>query len=75
MSGIHGSRRCINRDVRNHWDAQQELTDFLVPHIRSGRVVPNETVVTGFENVVGAFLGMLDGANIGKMIVQVASPS
>lgn len=57
--------------VREYRDAQQELTDFLAPHIRSGRVRADETVVTGFENVVTAFLGMLDGANIGKMIVQV----
>ncbi|MGF1431565.1 NADP-dependent oxidoreductase [Kitasatospora sp. LaBMicrA B282] len=57
--------------VRNHLDAQQELTDFLVPHLRSGRIRPQETVVTGFEKVVDAFLGMLDGANTGKMLVQV----
>ncbi|GAA2840928.1 hypothetical protein GCM10010505_74830 [Kitasatospora aburaviensis] len=31
-----------------------------------------ETVVRGFEHVVDAFLGMLRGANTGKMIVQLA---
>lgn len=58
--------------VREHLDAQQELTDFLVPHLRSGRVRAHETVVAGFENVVTAFLSMLGGANIGKMLVQTA---
>ncbi|MFJ4093768.1 NADP-dependent oxidoreductase [Kitasatospora sp. NPDC089913] len=58
--------------VRNHLDARPELYDFLVPHLRSGAVRPDETVVRGFEHVVDAFLGMLKGANTGKMIVQLA---
>ncbi|MFF2657060.1 NADP-dependent oxidoreductase [Kitasatospora sp. NPDC058032] len=58
--------------VRNHLDARPELYDFLVPHLRSGAVTSDETVVRGFENVVDAFLGMLRGANTGKMIVQLA---
>ncbi|MFI6448619.1 NADP-dependent oxidoreductase [Kitasatospora sp. NPDC050543] len=58
--------------VRNHMNVRDELYEFLVPHIRSGRVVPDETVVEGFEHMVDAFLGMLRGANTGKMIVQVS---
>ncbi|MFJ9770052.1 NADP-dependent oxidoreductase [Kitasatospora sp. NPDC101157] len=57
--------------VRNHLDARPELYDFLVPHLRSGTVVPDETVVDGFDRVVEAFLGMLRGANTGKMIVRL----
>ncbi|MFG3054476.1 NADP-dependent oxidoreductase [Kitasatospora sp. NPDC048239] len=57
--------------VRKHLDAKPELYDFLVPHLRSGAVVPDETVVRGFEHVVDAFLGVLRGANTGKMIVQL----
>ncbi|SDK49145.1 NADP-dependent oxidoreductase [Streptomyces indicus] len=59
--------------VRNHLDAQAELEDFAVPHIRSGALVPQETVVEGFENTVEAFLGMLRGRNTGKMIVRVGT--
>ncbi|MGW3227690.1 NADP-dependent oxidoreductase [Kitasatospora sp. NPDC001095] len=58
--------------VRDHLDARPELHDFLVPHLRSGAVVPDETVVDGFERVVDAFLGMLRGANTGKMLVRIA---
>ncbi len=57
--------------VRNHLDARPELYDFLVPHLRSGAVVPDETVVDGFDHVVDAFLGMLGGANTGKMLVRI----
>ncbi|MEU6973284.1 NADP-dependent oxidoreductase [Kitasatospora aureofaciens] len=57
--------------VRDHLDARPELYDFLVPHLRSGALVPDETVVDGFDRVVEAFLGMLRGANTGKMIVRI----
>jgi NADPH-dependent curcumin reductase CurA len=56
--------------VRDHRDAQPLLEDFAVPHIRSGALVPQETVVEGFENIVTAFLGTLRGENTGKMLVR-----
>ncbi|MGC4937237.1 NADP-dependent oxidoreductase [Kribbella sp. DT2] len=57
--------------VRSHRDAQPELEEFLVPHLRSGRVVSDETVVDGFGAMVEAFLAMLRGDNLGKMLVRV----
>ncbi|POX36916.1 NADP-dependent oxidoreductase [Streptomyces sp. Ru73] len=59
--------------VRNHRDAQGELEDFLVPHLQAGRVQDVHTMTHGFDSLVDAFLGMLGGANTGKMIVQVAT--
>ncbi|MCH0543336.1 NADP-dependent oxidoreductase [Streptomyces sp. MUM 203J] len=57
--------------VANHRDAQQELYDFAVPHLREGGALrPDETVVDGFEHIVDAFLSMLRGANTGKMLVR-----
>ena len=56
--------------VRNYRDVQGELEDFLVPHIRAGHVRPTETVIDGFDNIVDAFLGMLRGENVGKMLVR-----
>ncbi|MFE5207359.1 NADP-dependent oxidoreductase [Streptomyces sp. NPDC056600] len=56
--------------VRNYRDVQEELHDFAVPHLRSGRLVPDETVVDGFEHLVDAFLGMLHGRNVGKIVVR-----
>ncbi|PZS33170.1 MAG: NADP-dependent oxidoreductase [Pseudonocardiales bacterium] len=37
-----------------------------------GRIVTEETVTDGVENTVEAFLGLLRGANIGKMLVRLA---
>ncbi|MFE2581592.1 NADP-dependent oxidoreductase [Streptomyces sp. NPDC059378] len=56
--------------VSNYRDVQEELYEFAVPHIQSGRLVPDETVVDGFEHIVDAFLGMLHGQNAGKIIVR-----
>ncbi|SDN31657.1 hypothetical protein SAMN04487981_104416 [Streptomyces sp. cf386] len=63
--------------VRNHQAVQEELYEFAVPHLRSGRLALDETVVDGFEHLVDAFLGMLRGRNIGKIIVRdrTQSPS
>ncbi|WP_409496512.1 NADP-dependent oxidoreductase [Amycolatopsis sp. cmx-11-12] len=57
--------------VRDHRHRQGELEEFLVPHLQSGEVKVDETIVGGFDHVVDAFIGMLCGENMGKMIVQV----
>ncbi|MFI1421239.1 NADP-dependent oxidoreductase [Streptomyces sp. NPDC020731] len=56
--------------VSNHRDVQEELYEFAVPHLQSGRLTLDETVVDGFEHIVDAFLGMLRGHNTGKIIVR-----
>ncbi|MFC8718576.1 NADP-dependent oxidoreductase [Kitasatospora sp. NPDC057198] len=57
--------------VRHHMDAQQELYALLAPHLRSGRVLSPQTVLDGFDRTVEAFLGVLAGANTGKMLVEI----
>jgi NADPH-dependent curcumin reductase CurA len=57
--------------VSNHTNLQDELEDFLVPHLRSGRVSTDTTVVQGFDHTVDAFRGMLRGENLGKMLVRI----
>lgn len=59
--------------VRDYTDVQEELYEFAVPQLRSGRLTPDETVVDGFERIVDAFLSMLRGGNTGKMIVRAAA--
>ncbi|MGW0908027.1 zinc-binding dehydrogenase [Streptomyces sp. NPDC002853] len=55
--------------VSNYRDVQEELYEFVVPHLQSGRIGLDETVVGGFGSIVDAFLGMLRGENLGKIIV------
>lgn len=56
--------------VSNYRDLQEELYEFAVPQLQSGRLALDETVVDGFEHIVDAFLGMLRGENTGKIIVR-----
>lgn len=56
--------------VSNYRHLQRELHEFAVPHLQSGRLALDETVVDGFEHIVDAFLAMLSGENTGKIIVR-----
>ncbi|GAA0251921.1 NADP-dependent oxidoreductase [Saccharothrix mutabilis subsp. mutabilis] len=40
--------------------------------LAEGRLVTDETVVDGIENAVEAFLGLMKGANTGKMLVRTS---
>ncbi|MFE7095065.1 NADP-dependent oxidoreductase [Streptomyces erythrochromogenes] len=70
---VHKSLRLEGVLVRHHTNLQDELEDFLVPHLRSGRIGTDTTVVQGFDHTVDAFRGMLRGENTGKMLVRIAN--
>ncbi|MEV6680371.1 NADP-dependent oxidoreductase [Streptomyces erythrochromogenes] len=70
---VHKSLRLEGVLVRHHTNLQDELEDFLVPHLRTGRIGTGTTVVQGFEHTVDAFRGMLRGENVGKMLVRIAN--
>ena len=57
--------------VRHHLHLRDELEELVIPELRAGRVVSDETVVDGVERTVDAFLAMLSGQNVGKMLVRV----
>jgi NADPH-dependent curcumin reductase CurA len=62
--------------VSNYRDVQEKLYELAAPHLRSGRLALDETVVDGIEHIVDAFLGKLRGQNTGKTIVRDhASPT
>lgn len=39
--------------------------------VKEGRVKAREDVVTGLEDAPSAFLGLLEGRNFGKLVVQL----
>ncbi len=57
--------------VSDHYDRYAEFLAEMTPLVRDGRVRYRETVVEGIENAPAAFLGLLRGDNIGKMLVKV----
>ncbi|MFD8379170.1 NADP-dependent oxidoreductase [Streptomyces sp. NPDC059679] len=57
--------------VNDHQHLQQQFVEEVGGWLRDGKLHYRETVVKGLDNAVDAFLGMLRGANIGKMIVAL----
>jgi NADPH-dependent curcumin reductase CurA len=58
--------------VRDHEDLRPEFEKQVSDWLRSGELVSKQTVVDGIDNAVGALIGMLSGANVGKMLVRLA---
>ena len=55
--------------VRDHEDLRPEFEKQVANWLRTGELVSRQTVVDGLENAVDAFIGLLSGANVGKMLV------
>jgi len=59
--------------VLDHADRQAAFVEEVGGWLREGKVKFEETVVDGLENAPDAFLGLLRGENLGKMLVKIAS--
>ena len=57
--------------ITDHYDRFGEFAGEAAEWVRDGRLRYRETVVDGIENAPKAFLGLLRGENIGKMLVKV----
>jgi len=53
-------------------DRQAEFEKEVGGYFKAGKVKHKETVVKGIDRAVEAFLGLFQGQNIGKMVVQLA---
>ncbi|MEU5257464.1 NADP-dependent oxidoreductase [Amycolatopsis sp. NPDC021455] len=58
--------------VIDHWHLQQQFVTEVAPLVSSGQIKYSETFVDGIRNAPEAFLGLLSGANTGKMLVRIA---
>jgi len=58
--------------VRDWLDRQSEFEQEVGGYYRAGKLKNQETVVKGIDQAVGAFLGLFEGKNVGKMIVELA---
>ncbi len=59
--------------VSDHNDRMPAFLAETAPWVRAGEIRYRETVVDGIENAPEAFIGLLAGDNIGKMLVRVGS--
>jgi NADPH-dependent curcumin reductase CurA len=58
--------------VSDHLDRREAFLADMSQWLREGKVQNRETVVEGIENAPKAFLGMLRGENVGKMLVRLS---
>ena len=69
------SKRLTMRGFINYDFAAEHYAAFLRKvgaGVAAGRIRYREDIVDGLENAPGAFIGMLEGRNFGKLIVRVA---
>lgn len=57
--------------IGKYMDHFKEFAAKVGPWVASGELVYDETVVEGIDNTVDAFLDLMKGANVGKMIVKI----
>jgi hypothetical protein len=53
-------------------DRQAEFGKEVGGYFKAGRLKKRETVAKGIDHAVDAFIGLFQGRNIGKMVVQLA---
>jgi NADPH-dependent curcumin reductase CurA len=58
--------------IFDHTDRMPDFLRDMTQWLREGKVRYREDIVEGLENAPRAFIGLLNGENIGKRIVQVA---
>ena len=57
--------------VSDHLDRFPEFLAEMAPLVRDGKLAYRETIVEGIDNAPTAFIGLLRGENIGKMLVRM----
>ena len=77
-AGPRNFRQVISKRLRIEGflasDQAQHQAEFLAevgPALASGSIQARETIVEGLENAPSAFIGLLSGANTGKMLVRI----
>jgi hypothetical protein len=52
-------------------DRRGEFEKEVGGYFRAGKLKNKETVVEGIDQAVGAFIGLFEGNNVGKMVVKL----
>jgi NADPH-dependent curcumin reductase CurA len=58
--------------VRDWLDRQAEFEKEVGGYLRTGKLKNKETVVEGLDQAEGAFIGLFEGKNFGKMVVKLS---
>ncbi|SFT62647.1 NADP-dependent oxidoreductase [Sedimentitalea nanhaiensis] len=58
--------------ISNHWDSYPTFLGEIGPKVAAGDIAYLEDIAEGLQNAPQAFIGLLQGKNLGKQIVKVA---
>lgn len=58
--------------ISNHFDRYGDFLNEVAPLVASGDIAYLEDIAEGIENAPAAFMGLLEGRNMGKQIVKLA---
>ncbi|KAF8020465.1 hypothetical protein BT93_G1007 [Corymbia citriodora subsp. variegata] len=72
MHAIYKRVRIEGFEVYDHFDEYRKFLEFLLSHIRKGKIVYVEDTAEGLENGPSALVRILNGGNVGKQLVLVA---
>ncbi len=56
--------------IIDHMDRYRDFMSEVGPWVAAGRIRTRETIVDGIENATDAFIGLMHGDNVGKMLVR-----
>jgi hypothetical protein len=57
--------------ISNHWAHFPAFLSDVAPKVASGDIRVLEDIALGLENAPAAFIGLLEGRNVGKQIVKL----
>lgn len=56
----------------DHFDVYGDFISTTCDHLRTGKIHPLEDISSGVESIPSAFIGLFQGHNVGKKMVQIA---
>jgi NADPH-dependent curcumin reductase CurA len=73
LSNITVKRLTMKGLIVGDWLARQaDFEKEVGEYVKAGKVKNTETVVKGIDKAVGAFIGLFEGRNTGKMVVELS---
>jgi NADPH-dependent curcumin reductase CurA len=73
LANIIGKRLTMKGFIVSDWLGRRaEFEEEVGAYVKAGKVKNKETVVKGIEQAPAAFIGLFQGQNVGKMVVELA---
>lgn len=57
--------------ISDHNEDYDKFLEETIPWIESGKIKVKEDIIKGIENAPQAFIGLLQGKNFGKLVIEM----